>query len=61
MKTCECGSNIKSRWVYDAKGIPVFKACIKCEEEQKRGYRPEIFIDPFYECNEVIEPDEYEY
>tara|TARA_R110002020_G_scaffold204442_2_gene408526 strand:- start:528 stop:656 length:129 start_codon:yes stop_codon:yes gene_type:complete len=40
--------------LYDARHIEVKMVCDDCREEVKRGYRPEIFIDPNYECDEEI-------
>lgn len=43
----------------DARGIPVGKACWKCETFVKLKFRPEIFTDSDYETyGEQIEPDE---
>ena len=52
--SCRCGSGKQPDWVYDARNIPVKKVCDDCREEQLRGYRPEIFTDPNYECDEEI-------
>ena len=54
---CHCGSGELSYIVYDARGIPVGKACDECEEKLKSKYRPEIFDDCQYECDEQIDED----
>lgn len=56
---CNCGSGEEARWVNDARGIPVVKACDACRDEKIKGYRPEIFDNPNYEADENIEPEEY--
>ena len=52
--SCRCGSGKQPAMLYDAKHIEVKMCCDDCREEVKRGYRPEIFIDPNYECDEEI-------
>ena len=54
VKTCRCGSGKEPAWVYDARHIAVKKVCDDCREEQLRGYRPDIFTDPNYYCDEEI-------
>jgi hypothetical protein len=56
-KQCHCGSGERSYIVWDARGIPVGKACRKCEAKLRAKYRPEIFTDSQYECDEQIEED----
>jgi len=55
-KPCTCGSGKQSVWILDARGIPVGRACIDCEEKLKAKFRPEIFSDPDY-CRKSIFSD----
>lgn len=55
---CDCGSGEESYILYDARSIPCGRVCSKCEEEKKSQYRPEIFTDGDYECDEVVEPED---
>jgi hypothetical protein len=48
-RPCHCGSGEKSYIVWDARGIPVGKACVQCEKKLKAKYRPEIFKDSAYD------------
>ena len=54
---CACGSGLQSRWALDARGIPLRRVCEKCEREKLASYRPEVLVDPNYECNEQVEED----
>jgi len=55
---CQCGSGNWSYWLYDARGIELFKGCESCEDEKLRGYRPEVLTDSNYWHDEPIEePD----
>jgi len=56
-RLCSCGSQEFSYPLYDARGIFVTNVCEKCEDEVKRGFRPEIFTDCGYECDEPIDED----
>ena len=38
-KLCKCGSGEDSYWEWDAKGIPIFRACPECLEEKWSKYR----------------------
>ncbi len=58
-KKCDCGSGLYSEWIYDARGIEVCRACIKCEKEKTKGYRQDIFTDPNYWTDEPVESDDY--
>ncbi len=55
---CPCGSGEYPEEVYDARGIYVAAVCDKCRAERLHGYRPEVFTNSQYECDEQIEPDE---
>lgn len=55
---CPCGSNEPSWRLYDARGIYCCRVCDQCVEEKQACYRPEIFTNPSYECDEPIDPDE---
>ena len=52
--SCRCNSGLGPYWVYDARNIPVKLVCDDCREEQLKGYRPEIFVDPNYDACEEI-------
>jgi len=61
MKTCpvcECETSYLQP-IYDARGIYCGCSCgsDKCEAEIKAKYRPEIFTDSQYECDEQIDED----
>ncbi len=54
---CGCGSLQFFRRLYDARGIYVGRCCDACEAELRTHYRPEIFSDSSYECDEQIDED----
>lgn len=58
VKPCRCGSGLPSRWLFDARGIELCRACDKCEAARLRGYRPEVLTDGGYEADEAIEADD---
>ena len=43
--------------LYDARGIFCAYVCDKCEAEKRRGYRAEIFEDPSYWTDELVEEE----
>ncbi len=43
----------------DARGIGCGRVCDRCEETVRAQYRPEIFEDGNYECDEPIETEDY--
>ena len=45
------------RTVYDARGIYAFSCCAICEQEKRARFRPEVFTDANYQCDEPIEED----
>ena len=45
------------RTVYDASGIYAFSCCAICEQEKRARFRPEVFTNPNYECDEPVEGD----
>ena len=51
---CEKGER---RSLYDARGIFCTYVCDKCETEKRARYRPEIFEDSNYACDEAIDED----
>lgn len=54
---CEnCNENGKYPLV-DARGIFCTYVCHECEAEARKTYRPEIFMDCNYPCNEQIEEE----
>lgn len=55
--TCSCGSNLIPEWQYDARGIPLCKACPKCVGVKLGGYRQDVLLDPGYYADEPIEAD----
>jgi len=57
MRECICGSGLPSEQLYDARGIYVSRVCEACEAEVRSRYRPEIFSDSGYECDEPIEEE----
>lgn len=56
-KPCPCGSGLASWWLTDARGIECCRVCDECEAKARAKYRPEIFTDSNYECDEQIEAD----
>jgi len=53
-----CGAkNVYIDELHDARGIYCGSGCPKCLKELKRHFRPEIFTNSQYECDEQIEPD----
>lgn len=58
-KPCPCGSGQMRSPLVDARGIFCAFICDQCEEEKRAKYRPEIFDDAGYECDETIEPEDY--
>jgi hypothetical protein len=54
---CICGSGKERYELVDARGIFCGYVCEDCEKEKKARYRPEIFEDGNYECDEQIEDD----
>lgn len=57
MKPCPCGSGLPSRELYDARGIYVARVCERCENKVRSEFRPEIFTDSQYACDEPIDED----
>lgn len=57
MQECTCGSNLIRSSLYDARGIFCCYICDACEDKKKATYRPEIFTDSQYECDERIGDD----
>ena len=56
-KTCSCGSGLIREEMLDARGIFCCYMCDDCEVEKKSRFRPEIFTDSQYECDERIGGD----
>jgi hypothetical protein len=54
---CMCGSGLHKYALYDARGIFCTYVCDKCEDSKAARYRPEIFTDSNYYCEEQIEFD----
>lgn len=57
LRPCRCGSGLKREEVLDARGIFVAYVCPQCRAGRLRSFRPEIFEDPNYECDEDVEPE----
>ena len=61
MKTCPvCEKEVTYlEPIYDARGIYCTATCgdPACVKEAESHFRPEIFTDPYYACDEQIEPD----
>jgi len=58
MITCNCGSGLWSAWEYDARGIPLCRACDSCRKKKLSGYRPEVLTNSNYAADESIEPED---
>ena len=57
---CNCDHNKEnSWWVYDARGIELCRVCEKCETAKLAKYRDDVLMNPNYEADEAIEPDDY--
>ena len=54
---CMCGSGKQRYDLTDARGIFCTYVCDDCEKEKRSRYRPEIFEDGAYECDEQIDDD----
>ena len=58
-KRCGCPDDGGGSWeLCDVRGIYVALVCEVCEPAIKRGFRPEIFTDAAYQCDEPIEPED---
>jgi len=55
VKPCPCGSGKDSRWLSDARGIPLKRTCPDCEQTVIAKYRPEIFTNPDYWTDEAVD------
>ena len=55
---CNCGSGLPRYSLEDARGIFVGYVCVRCVEQVKSIYRPEIFTDPQYACDEPIDEED---
>jgi len=56
-KPCPCGSGLMSRWVNDARGIPLARCCDRCRQRRLAEFRPEVLTDPGYETTEDVDAD----
>lgn len=56
--TCGCGSGHTPNWEYDGYGIPLFLACDKCWDENRKKFRHDVFSR--YEADEPIDPEDYD-
>jgi hypothetical protein len=57
LSECPCGSGQYPEKLYDARGLFVSYICKECEVSVRAKYRPEIFEDSSYECDEPIDED----
>lgn len=57
IKLCPCGSDKEREELVDARGIFCAFVCEDCEAEKRKRYRPEIFENSNYACDEYIEDD----
>lgn len=57
MRLCPCGSGKARDELVDARGIFCCYVCEDCEDEKRKRYRPEIFEDSNYGCDEQVEDD----
>lgn len=57
-RPCPCGSGQLSHWQFDARGIELCRTCPACHQEKMARYRPEVLVDPAYDADEAIDPDE---
>jgi hypothetical protein len=55
IRPCPCGSGQPSRWVDDARGIPLARTCAVCHDEKMKRYRSEVLTNPDYAASEPIE------
>lgn len=54
-RLCDCDSGHASYWLNDGYGIPLCRACIKCESGKLKRYRADI--NERYESDEPIDSD----
>ncbi len=54
---CRCGSGLLAHDLNDARGILVARVCARCENSKRLQYRNEIFTDPNYWADELIDED----
>jgi len=59
MDLCSCGSGKERFELTDARGIFCGYVCDDCVGEMSAKFRPEIFENPNYLCDEPIEPEDY--
>jgi len=57
---CACGSEKPRYDLTDARGIFCCYVCDDCEESRRARYRPEIFDDAGYDCDEEVDGDDEE-
>ena len=54
---CNCGSNKRSWWENDARGIPLDRVCEDCREQKLSKFRPEVLANSNYWVDEPIEEE----
>lgn len=57
VRPCACGSGLPSTWASDARGIPLFRTCVRCHSRKMDGIRADVRNRPNYEADEYIEED----
>jgi hypothetical protein len=57
-RKCNCGSGKIGEAINDARGIFLDYMCSKCQKQKLAKYRKEVLVNPNYEADEPIEPEE---
>lgn len=50
---CQCGSDLPSRELLDARDLYCCRVCDRCEAGERAKFRPDIFTDPNYRTDEL--------
>lgn len=58
IRECPCGSGHARESLMDARGIFAAFCCSACRKEKLAKFRPEVFTDSQYACDEAVEPDD---
>lgn len=54
---CQCGSGLRSYWLYDADNIPLCRVCDHCRVRRLNEYRPDILTCSSREYGEQVDAD----
>lgn len=57
LRLCPCGSGEPRYELVDAAGIFCTYVCVKCEDEQRKKYRPEVFDETHPYASSGLEED----